>query len=549
VRSRNWVAMVGVVVGLGLVPVPAAQAAFGLTVDQAAPADVKAGANSDFTLKVSFTGGDPKDLQIDLPAGLVGNVAAVPRCPLAAFEADTCDAASKVGSADAKVVAAGGLVPVDAPGDVFNLVPAGDEPARLGISLHPALVAVPLGRLAQQSEVRLRATGDGGLTSTVKDIPNTSNGMNIDLQSLQLTLAGKAGDKTFMRNPTSCGAATTKVTAVAYTGETATGTAGFTPTACDALDFSPALAATLGAKGQTGDHAHPPLSTAITQDAGEAGVRSVQVSLPAGIGPDIAKLSGACPEASLVAGSCPASSVVGTATAVAPVIAQPLTGPVRLVAPPGALPQIDVELDGPISLHLRGNIALGNRLTTTFDGIPDVPLSRFELAFTANGALQAGRDLCKTANAPIDARFTSQAGAVRTVSLAPTLDGCGPPATFAVKLGRTKGGSPSFKLTADGAGHKLRTITVKLPSGLTVRREERGTDKRSSATVRLTRTQLRATLPKAGTPKFTLRLNGALAAGKRLRSKKHPKHVTFDVSATFTDGSQADRTVKVAVKR
>ena len=355
-RSRNWV-IVAIVLALGLLPVPAARAAFGLTVDQAAPADVKAGANSDFTLKVSFTGGDPKDLEIALPAGLVGDVAAIPRCPLASFEADTCDATTKVGSADAKVVAAGGLLPVDAPGDVFNIAPAGDEPARLGISLHPALVAVPLGRLAQQSEVRLRSSGDGGLTSTVKDIPNTSNGMDIDLQSLQLTLAGKPGPKTFMRNPTSCVPATTKVTSVAYTGETATGAASFTPTACDKLDFSPALAATLGAKGLTADHSHPPLTTAITQDPGEAGVRTVEVSLPAGVGPDITKLGSACPEANLVAGTCPASSVVGTATAVAPVIAQPLSGPVRLVAPPGALPQIDVELDGPISLHLRGKMA------------------------------------------------------------------------------------------------------------------------------------------------------------------------------------------------
>jgi hypothetical protein len=547
-RSRFGV-VVAIVVVLGLLPVPAARAAFGLTVDQAAPADAAAGAHSDFTLKVSFSGGDPKDLEIALPAGLVGDVAAIPRCPLATFAADTCDAATKVGSADAKVVAAGGLVPVDAPGDVFNIAPAGDEPARLGISLHPALVVVPLGRLAQQSEVRLRSSGDGGLTSTVKDVPNTSNGMDIDLQSLQLTLAGKPGDKTFMRNPTSCAPATTRVTSVAYTGETATGEASFTPTACDKLDFSPALAATLGAKGLTADHAHPPLRTAITQDPGEAGVRTVEVSLPAGIGPDITKLGSACPEASLVAGTCPAASVVGTATAVAPVLAQPLSGPVRLVAPPGALPQIDVELNGPISLHLRGKIALGARLTTVFDGIPDVPLARFELAFSANGALQAGRDLCRSKNAPLDAKFTSQSGAVRTVTVAPTLDGCGPPARFGVTLGRVKGGSPALKLTADGRGHKLRTLTLALPKGLTVVREERGVHGRAHAKVRFTRKRLRVTFPKAGTPKFTLRLRDTLAAGRRLRGKKHPKTVAFRVGATFTDGADAQRTVRVKVRR
>ena len=112
-----------------------------------------------------------------------------------------------------------------------------------------------------------------------------------------------------------------------------------------------------------------------------------------------------------------------------------------------------------------------------------------------------------------------------------------------------KGGSPALKLTADGRGHKLRTLTLGLPKGLTVVREERGTHKRASGKVRLTRSRVRVTFPKAGTPKFTLRLADELAAGKRLRGKKHPKTVGFRVGATFTDGSDAQRTVKVKVRR
>src|SRR5690242_19908635 len=73
----------------------AAQAA-AITVSNvtAAPADNRAGANSDFSIGFSLSGGSPKDLVIHLPPGLVGNPLATKTCKEAELKADACPPAS-----------------------------------------------------------------------------------------------------------------------------------------------------------------------------------------------------------------------------------------------------------------------------------------------------------------------------------------------------------------------------------------------------------------------------------------------------------------------
>ena len=63
-------------------------------------------------------------------------------------------------------------------------------------------------------------------------------------------------------------------------------------------------------------------------------------------------------------------------------------------AKPGALPGIALDLG---LIRLKGTVALGTRVTTTFDGIPDVPLSKLTLSLSggAKGALSTTKDLCR----------------------------------------------------------------------------------------------------------------------------------------------------------
>ncbi len=88
----------------------------------------------------------PRNLRFSLPAGLVGNATAVPRCKMDLFfefnPVDNCPPETALGVASATVIedASLGLTRIAAP--VFNLPPAPGEPARFGFSAKGVPVVV-----------------------------------------------------------------------------------------------------------------------------------------------------------------------------------------------------------------------------------------------------------------------------------------------------------------------------------------------------------------------------------------------------------------------
>src|SRR3954454_1981657 len=216
---------------LTFLAVAAAPAQADMTVSnvKAAPADTQAGGHSDLTLSLRLGGSESiKDLDVNLPAGLLGNPNNAARCTQEQFDGDTCPAESQVGTQTVNVTVAG-LVPSDASGVVYNLVPPADkpEPAQLGIKLSP-----PIGATQHlRSDVAIRPS-DSGLTSTIRDIPNTISGLPIHINSISLTLSAQSGaKKPFMTIPTSCDPANTTLHAVGESGGTADGQGSLSPTA------------------------------------------------------------------------------------------------------------------------------------------------------------------------------------------------------------------------------------------------------------------------------------------------------------------------------
>src|SRR3954451_24013893 len=66
---------------------------------QAKPADTKAGGNSNFTLSFDLGGSETiRDLDVNLPPGLLGNPNSATRCSQAEFNTDSCPGTSKVGT-------------------------------------------------------------------------------------------------------------------------------------------------------------------------------------------------------------------------------------------------------------------------------------------------------------------------------------------------------------------------------------------------------------------------------------------------------------------
>src|SRR3954468_22521964 len=78
---------------------PSAGASFSVDTFSAAPVDPRAATHSDFTVAFDLPGDEQlKDLDLDLPPGLVGNPNAATRCSAALFAADNCPASSQVGT-------------------------------------------------------------------------------------------------------------------------------------------------------------------------------------------------------------------------------------------------------------------------------------------------------------------------------------------------------------------------------------------------------------------------------------------------------------------
>lgn len=144
----------------------------------------------------------------------------------------------------------------------------------------------------------------------------------------------------------------------------------------------------------------------------------------------LSTINQACTQATYQAnpGACPAASRIGTATASTPVLPDPLTGSVYLVARSGGMPTLELALsaDG-VSIDLSGTIALGaSGLTTTFASIPDVPIWSFTLALPQgpSSALTTSAALTCTTAPSVTSTATSHSGSTVSATNTAQISGC-----------------------------------------------------------------------------------------------------------------------------
>jgi hypothetical protein len=375
---------------LSLLVAPAVAAAeFDVRSFSVTPSGLQAGSHPDVTIGAAFTPYDlanppehVRDLTISLPPGLVGDPTSTRRCSQAAFQADTCAANTRVGSTSVRTVIPLLLgIPITATGDVYNLNPAGDEPARLGVVVRPPLGA---SKVFIASPVRIRPS-DGGLDSVITGMPSTIGTplgpIEMWIESMELTLAAP-----FASLPTSCAPAQARIAAVSANGTAASRLAApFTPTGCEQLPYAPRIEAGIDSSRT------PSLRSVITVPRGLAATARASVTLPRGLGINIAALSDLCTLAEQAAGPCPTRARIGGALARSPLLPSALTGPVMLAEMTGQpFPGLRLELGGPATLTLAGTVEFSPVIQTVFAGIPDVPLERFELTFDAGRGRRAG---------------------------------------------------------------------------------------------------------------------------------------------------------------
>jgi hypothetical protein len=390
--------------------------------------DVRPGSHGDLTVGADFTYSSPsedlKRVEIDLPAGGVGDPNAVPyadRCTKEQFASSTCGVASQIGEVALKAtVSVLGIPvgPVDLTGTISILQTTPEVPTEVGAYI-PSLAGItaPIRAYAKFVPVTSGPEGDFRIRSVTEDFPRTTQVLGIDqpiqISRYQQKLFGKLSNgHVFITAPTRCDTWNSWGYFQAYDSNTnvnsdpdLTGTNNFlksdafptTPDCTTVPGFNTEASASVSAAARGGsptfttDLAIPglesePLSPAVP--------KSVVATLPKAVNVDVAQLTRICQNEQFAALSCPANSKVGTVSITTPMIVAGLSGEAYLVKPSAGqtLPDIGIMVHGAINFTMRGtnHYVNGNQLQSTFDNIPQVGFSTFKLTIAGgqNGLLR-----------------------------------------------------------------------------------------------------------------------------------------------------------------
>jgi hypothetical protein len=416
----------------------------------AGSSNMAAGAFSPFSLTVTRDDGNQflSGLTVRQPPGLLGVIQSVPLCDEALASAGTCPDESRVGTS---TVASGpGSAPFSLSGPVYLAGPYGGGPFSLVISIRALAGPFDLGTVVVRAPIKIDST-DSHLTIETPSLPTILQGIPLRLRTVNVSI----DRANFLFNPTNCDQLAVGATLKSSDGATQDVSAPFQASGCDALPYAPVMTATSHA-AKRGDPAA--LTVNLSQVPGEANTKSVSVKLPSQFGARLSTINLSCPEATFQAdpATCGAGSKVGTVSAATPLLAQPLAGTVYLAAhKPPSLPTLEAVLQGSgVTVDLSGKLNLNGGITSTFDTVPDVPITSFKLslpAAAANSALTATADLC-AAPLPLVATILGQNGKKVDVKSTVAVPGCG----VAITKASVKKRTATFKVRVPGPG------TVKL---------------------------------------------------------------------------------------
>lgn len=478
--------------------------------------DNRGGGSSPLVVRFARTDADQRlgTIAVNLPAGLLGRISGVPLCADAAAAAGACGAASRIGTATTE--AGPGARPFALPGTVALTGPYKGAP--FGLSIVVPAVAGPLNLGTVVVRAAIFVDPHTTALRIVSDpLPTILQGIPLQLRSVQIAI-DRPG---FTFNPTSCAPSAIGATIGSVDGASAAVAARFQAADCASLGYAPKLSLRLTGAGQTRDGKHPGLVAHLAPRSADANSRRVRVTLPLALALDPDNARALCEPADAAADRCPATSIVGRAKAVS-ILHEPLAGPVYFVRGERkdpktgrtirSLPKLYLPLRGEgVQIDLNADsTVVDEHLVTTFDRIPDAPLSSFDLTIDGgkHGILVVSdADVCK-ATQVADASLLGQ---------------------------NNKAWSPSITLGTNcrlgvvGSSHTPRTVRLKL-SGLGAGRVV-VTGKGLRRTAR--------TLKAATTATLAVRMT---AAARRAVARGHNVKVT--VRATFTPkGSKSSKKI------
>lgn len=379
-----------------------------------------AGSFSPFYMRISRKDGDQglTKFSAALPKGALAKLAGVARCPQAAVEAakgktgldekanPSCPASSRIGRTN--VGAGVGSVLTYVPGSLYLGGPYHGAPLSV-VSITPA-VAGPfdVGTVVVQEALDLDPrTGVARVDGSASDpIPNILAGIPLKVRDLRVYVDRDQ----FTTTPTSCDPLATGAQLFGAGLDLFSSdddvpvslSARYQVANCANLGFKPRLRIHLkGKRSRRG--AHPALRAVLRPKAGNANIRQISVLLPPSELLENAHIRTICTNVQFAAnggtgGGCPKGSIYGHVRAWTPLLDEPLEGPVYLRSSNHRLPDLVLALRGLVDVEAAGRIdSVSGRLRTTFEDLPDAPLTRvvLEMQGGKKGLLVNSTDICR----------------------------------------------------------------------------------------------------------------------------------------------------------
>jgi hypothetical protein len=313
----------------------------------------------------------------------------------------SCPAASEVGTVS--VAAGAGPSPYHVTGKAYLAGPYKGAPLSLAIITPGVAGPFDLGVVVTRVATRIDPV-TARVTASADPIPDhlivDGDGFPLDVRSVAVHL-----DKPdFARNGTSCDPSQISGSELSTLGQSASLSERFQLAECANLEFAPKLGIRLF--GATRRGAHPRLRGMVSFPEGGANVAQASVALPHSEFLDQGHIGTVCTRVQFAEGkgngsACPPASVYGHAVATSPLVDYALEGSVFLRSSDHELPDLVAALHGPPSQPLAVDVvgrvdSVHGGIRTTFEGVPDVPVSKFVLNMLGGnkGLLQNSTDIC-----------------------------------------------------------------------------------------------------------------------------------------------------------
>jgi hypothetical protein len=405
---------------------------------QAAGGTLNANASSYTPFYLHLTRTDPEQeitsYSAVLPRGLLGKIAGVPFCPEALIEAakrqsgaesataPACPAASQIGRTETGYGV--GQTLSYAPGTLYLAGPYHGQPLSV-VAIDSAKVGpFDLGTVVIRSAIHVdRQSAQVAIDSAGSDpIPHILQGFPLRLRDIRIYIDRPH----FMLNPTNCDPFAI-VSTLSGAGaifdnpaddQAATATAPFQVSNCSGLGFSPKLAFVLRGGHRRGDY--PGLRATLTANEGDANIGKATVTLAPKLFIAQEHLETVCTQRQFAAHACPPGSVYGSATAITPLLDEPLSGPVYLRSNGNErpLPDLVAAISGRgIEIEVLGKIdSFKGGLRAKFDLLPDAPVSKFTMTLLGgdHALIVNATNTCEHPQVST-AKFTGQSNANRNL--------------------------------------------------------------------------------------------------------------------------------------